>query len=113
MRGFELTRRALVGAAGLGALGALTRPAIATSGSAGKLAIALWAHPIPAANAALAAVCREWAEQARVELRLDFMASTRTAAAEAHAGVGHDIVAHPTFQLALNRRLLEPLDEVM
>ena len=61
----------------------------------------------------LSALCRQWADEARVEIHIDFVANTRVADREAQQRSGHDIVVHPTWQLALHRRLLEPVDDVM
>ena len=113
MSASHLTRRSVVRAAGLGATAAMLAPAISSSRSAGKLTVAFWHHPVGGTNEVLSALCRQWADEARVEIHIDFVANTRVADREAQQRSGHDIVVHPTWQLALHRRLLEPVDDVM
>src|ERR1051325_10747521 len=66
--------------------------------AAGKLAVGLWDHWVPGANAGAEAVAKAWAEKEKVDLEIDFITSQGnklilTAAAEAQARSGHDILA--------------------
>ena len=66
--------------------------------AAGKLAIGFWDHWVPGANKGAEAVAKAWAEKEKVDLQIDFITSQGnklilTAAAEAQARSGHDILA--------------------
>jgi hypothetical protein len=72
---------------------------------------------VPGANNAFAALCNEWGTKNNVEVRIDFITSQGekdklTAAAEAQAGTGHDIMSHRDWSIRTNAELLEPLDEI-
>jgi hypothetical protein len=63
-------------------------------------------------------LCQEWGRRNNVEVQIDYIISAGfkgivTAAAEAQAGAGHDIFAHPTWQVSIHRHVLEPMDDVM
>jgi hypothetical protein len=63
-------------------------------------------------------LCQEWGRKNNVEVQIDYITSVGfkgivTAAAEAQAGAGHDIFAHPTWQVSIHRHVLEPMDDVM
>ena len=67
--------------------------------AAGKLSIGFWDHWVPGANEAAEAVAKAWAEKEKVDLSIDFITSQGnklilTAAAEAQARSGHDILSH-------------------
>jgi Bacterial extracellular solute-binding protein len=113
VRRSNLTRRSVLRTAALGAAAASFSPYVRHAYSAGKLALALWDHWIPGANASLSEMCRQWASENHVELQIDFVPTTQAANTEAQTRTGHDVVAHPMWQILLHQRMLEPVDEVM
>jgi len=89
-----------------------------TAHAAGKLTLGLWDHWVPGANDVLRKVATEWGEKNKVEVTIDFITSIGqknilTAQAEARAKTGHDIMAHPTWQVAVHHRQLEPVDDIV
>jgi hypothetical protein len=114
----RMTRRTFVKGTALATTSVLAAPWVSTSHAAGKLAMGLWDHWVPGANDVLRKAILDWAETARVEIQLDFITSIGgknllTAQAEAQAKTGHDIMAHPTWQVSVHRALLEPVDDVV
>src|SRR5258707_13698997 len=90
------TRRTVLQNAAL-ATGALAIPFVRGANAAGKLAVGFWDHWVPGANEPLEKLCREWAEKEKIDLKVDFITSNGdkdllTAAAEAQAKTGHDIM---------------------
>ena len=86
--------------------------------AAGKLAVGLWDHWVPGANAGAEAVARAWAEKEKVDLQIDFITSQGnklilTAAAEAQARSGHDILQLGPWDCARYSDQLVPVDDVM
>ena len=86
--------------------------------AAGKLAIGLWDHWVPGANAGAEAVARAWAEKEKVDLTIDFITSQGnklilTAAAEAQARSGHDVLAQGSWDCARYSDQLVPVDDIM
>jgi ABC-type glycerol-3-phosphate transport system substrate-binding protein len=86
--------------------------------AAGKLAIGLWDHWVPGANAGAEAVAKAWAEKEKVDLQIDFITSQGnklilTAAAEAQARSGHDILHIGAWDCARYSDQLVPVDDVM
>ena len=80
--------------------GALTRPA--------RLRLGCWDHWVPGANKALIKLCNEWGEKNKVEVHIDFITSQGekdklTAAAEAQAGTGHDIMSHRDWNIRIHQ----------
>ena len=72
-------------------------PFVRGAHAAGKLSVGFWDHWVPGANAPLEKLCREWAEKEKVDIKVDFITSNGdkdllTAAAEAQARTGHDIL---------------------
>ncbi|HET7343391.1 MAG TPA: extracellular solute-binding protein [Methylomirabilota bacterium] len=113
-----ITRRAFLKGSTAAATAVVAVPWVQTSFAAGKLALGLWDHWVPGANDVLRKTILDWAEKARVEIQLDFITSIGsknllTAQAEAQARTGHDIMAHPTWQVSVHRALLEPVDDVI
>lgn len=111
-------RRGILRTAGGLALGSLAAPFVRGAGAAGGLSVALWQHPVPGADAAVRRVIADWAEASRIDARVDFIAADadrirQPARAEARARVGHDLVAHPGWQIAVHHRQLEPLDDLV
>src|SRR5712664_2667840 len=83
---------------------------------AGKLSIGFWDHWVPGANKTLTDLVNEWAEKAKVEVRIDYITSQGnkllvTVAAEAQAKTGHDILAMATWLPHANAELLEPVND--
>ncbi|BBK32583.1 ABC transporter substrate-binding protein [Allostella humosa] len=82
------------------------------------MTVAFWEHRVPGADEALRGVVEEWADENRIALRIDFITSVGakhllTARAEARARVGHDVMVHPGWQVAVHHRQLEPLDDIV
>src|SRR4030081_2165866 len=72
-------------------------PFVRGAHAAGKLAVGFWDHWVPGSNDPLEKLCREWAEKEKVDIKIDFITSNGdkdllTAAAEAQAKTGHDII---------------------
>jgi ABC-type glycerol-3-phosphate transport system substrate-binding protein len=85
--------------------------------AAGTLALGVWDHWVPGANNAFAALCNEWGTKNNVEVRIDFITwqgekDKLTAAAEAQAGTGHDIISHRDWNIRIHADLLDPLDDI-
>ncbi len=113
----HITRRSLLSSALVGSVAALAAPYVKDSHAAGSLALGVWDHWVPGANKAFAALCNEWGTKNNVEVRIDFITSQGekdklTAAAEAQAGTGHDIMSHRDWNIRIHAELLEPLDEI-
>src|SRR5260221_125737 len=90
-------RRFVAGTAALSAA-AIAAPFVRGAHAAGKLAVGIWDHWVPNANQATETLIKEWAEKEKVEVQLDFITLQGnklilTAAAEAQAKAGHDILA--------------------
>src|ERR1700724_4369467 len=86
--------------------------------AAGKLAVGFWDHWVPGANAPLEKLCREWAEKEKVDIKIDFITSNGdkdllTAAAEAQAKTGHDIIQLTAWYAPGYAESLEPVDDLM
>src|SRR5215470_3914162 len=97
-----LSRRAVLKTAALGSAAAITAPYVSGVYAAGSLSLGCWDHWVPGANKALDQICKEWGEKNKL-----------TAAAEAQAGTGHDIMSHRDWNIRIHERLLEPLDDVV
>ena len=113
----QTTRRSLLKSAVFGPVAAIAAPYVKDSYAAGSLALGVWDHWVPGANNAFAALCNEWGTKNNVEVRIDFITSQGekdklTAAAEAQAGTGHDIMSHRDRNIRVHAELLEPLDEI-
>ena len=113
----QTTRRSLLKSAVFGSVAAIAAPYVKDSYAAGSLALGVWDHWVPGANNAFAALCNEWGTKNNVEVRINFITSQGekdklTAAAEAQAGTGHDIMSHRDWSIRTNAELLEPLDEI-
>ena len=118
MRCLPLTRRTVLKTAALGSVTAITAPYVRGSYAAGKLTLGCWDHWVPRANDTLTKLCKEWGEKNKVEVRIDYITSQGekdklTAAAEAQAGTGHDIMSHRDWNIQVHQRLLEPVDDVV
>jgi hypothetical protein len=115
----RLSRRAVLKTAALGSVAALATPVISRAYAAGgTLALGCWDHWVPGANNALIKLCKEWGDKNKVEVKIDFITSQGekdklTAAAEAQAGTGHDIMSHRDWNVRIHQDKLEPLDDVV
>ena len=112
------SRRQFIQTTAIAAGATLAAPYIKTGHSAGRLELGLWDHWVPGANDVMTELCQAWGEQNNVEVQLDFITSIGfknqvTAAAEARAGVGHDIFALPTWDVTIHREVLEPVDDLV
>ena len=82
---------------------------IRTAGAAGKLAVGFWDHWVPAGNEVMRKQVKAWAEKNKVEVTVDFITSDgnkilMTAAAEAQAKTGHDVMPFYSWDVADLRR---------
>ena len=115
----RLSRRAVLKTAALGSAAALASPYISRAyAAAGSLSLGCWDHWVPGANNALIKLCNEWGEKNKVEVKIDFITSQGekdklTAAAEAQAGTGHDIMSHRDWNIRIHQDKLEPLDDLV
>src|SRR6478736_2122902 len=111
------TRRTVLRTAAL-ATTILASPFVRGSHAAGKLSVAFWDHWVPGANKPLEQLCRDWAEKEKVDLTVDFITSNGdkdllTAAAEAQARTGHDVIGLLAWYAPGYAESLEPVDDVM
>src|SRR6267154_3090526 len=110
-------RRSLKVAAG--AVGAaLPLVHVQTAAAAGKLAMGVWDHWVPAANPVLKGLIDEWAAKNKVEVTIDFITSignkiTLTLGAEAQARSGHDIMAFDQYAAHQYADKLTPVNDVV
>ncbi len=115
----HLSRRDVLKTAAIGSAAAIASPYISRAYAAGgTLSLGCWDHWVPGANSALIKLCNEWGEKNKVEVKIDFITSQGekdklTAAAEAQAGTGHDIMSHRDWNIRIHQDKLEPLDEVV
>ncbi len=113
-----INRRTLLKTTALAATSAIAAPYISGAYAAGSLTLGCWDHWVPNANNALLKLCNEWGEKNKVDVHIDFITSQGekdklTAAAEAQAGTGHDIMSHRDWNIQVHQRSLEPLDDVL
>lgn len=112
-----LTRRTVLKAAALATTG-LAPPFVRGAHAAGKLSMGFWDHWVPGANDTMTKLCHEWAEKEKVDITIDFITTQNdklvlTAAAEAQAGSGHDIMALLTWYAIGHADRLERVDDVV
>src|ERR1700746_1443254 len=110
------TRREVIKSAALGSAAAITAPYVKGVYAAGSLSLGVWDHWVPGANNTLTKLCNEWGAKNNCEIKIDYITSQGekdklTAAAEAQAGTGHDIMSHRDWNIRIHAELLEPLDE--
>ena len=113
-----VSRRSLLKSAALGSAAVITAPYVRGAYAAGKLSLGCWDHWVPGANKALTKLCNEWGAKNKVEVQIDYITSQGekdklTAAAEAQAGTGHDIMSHRDWNIRIHQAVLEPLDDVV
>jgi len=114
----SLSRRSVLKAAALGSAAAIASPYVHGAYAAGSLTLGCWDHWVPGANAALDKLAKEWGDKNKVEIKIDYITSQGekdklTAAAEAQAGTGHDIMSHRDWNIRIHQDKLEPLDDVV
>jgi hypothetical protein len=118
MQRSSVTRRGVLKYAALGTTAAIAAPYISPTYAAGRLTLGCWDHWVPGANTALSKLCNEWGAKNKVEVQIDYITSQGekdklTAAAEAQAGTGHDIMSHRDWNIQIHQNALEPLDDVV
>ena len=113
-----ITRRTMIRQAALASAAVMSAPYVRGAHAAGKLSLGCWDHWVPGANNTLTKLCNEWGEKNKVEVHIDYITSQGekdklTAAAEAQAGTGHDIMSHRDWNINVHHRVLEPLNDVV
>jgi hypothetical protein len=114
----KITRRSMLKSAALGSAAAFAAPYVKSSYAAGTLSLGVWDHWVPGANATLTKLCNEWGAKNNCQVTIDYITSQGekdklTAAAEAQAGTGHDIMSHRDWNIRIHQDALEPLDDVV
>src|ERR1700745_952504 len=114
----SISRRNLLKTTAFAAASAVSAPYLRLSYAAGKLTLGVWDHWVPGANNTLTKLCNEWGEKNKVEVQIDYITSQGekdklTAAAEAQAGTGHDIMSHRDWNIRIHQNVLEPVDDVI
>ena len=104
----RLSRRAVLKTAALGSAAAITAPYVSGVYAAGTLSLGCWDHWVPGANKALDKICNEWGDKNKVDVHIDYITSQGekdklTAAAEAQAGTGHDIMSHRDWNIRIHQ----------
>lgn len=112
------TRRSLLKSAALGSIAAIAAPYVKDSYAAGTVTLGVWDHWVPGANDTFTKLCNEWGAKNNVEVKIDYITSQGekdklTAAAEAQAGTGHDIMSHRDWNIRIHADMLEPLNDVV
>ena len=112
------TRRAVLKNAALATTAVLAAPYVRGAHAAGTVTMGCWDHWVPGANNTLTKICNEWGEKNKVEIKIDYITSQGekdklTAAAEAQAGTGHDIMSHRDWNIRIHQRVLEPLNNIV
>jgi ABC-type glycerol-3-phosphate transport system substrate-binding protein len=116
MVGSKITRRRVL-QAGAAAAAVSSLPFVHGAYAAGKLNVAFWDHWVPGANDVMRKLCQEWADKEKVDLKIDFVTSQGdklmlTAAAEAQARSGHDMITLPLWYAPAQTDSLENCDDV-
>jgi hypothetical protein len=116
--GTRISRRSVLKTAALGSAAVISAPYVSGTYAAGTLSLGCWDHWVPGANKALDKLCKEWGDKNKVEVHVDYITSQGekdklTAAAEAQAGTGHDIMSHRDWNIRIHQEQLEPLDDVV
>src|SRR5437667_200396 len=112
-----LTRRTMLKTAAL-ATTTLAAPFVRGAYAAGKLSFGTWDHWVPGASEVLGKLCREWAEQEKVDLTFDLITSNGdkdllTLMAEGQAKAGHDIMGLRVWYVSAQADKFVPLDDVV
>jgi len=117
MENKKLTRRSVLRTAAL-ATTALSVPFVHGAYAAGSLHCGFWDHWVPGANDTLTKLCKQWGQNEKVDVTLDYITSQGdknllTIAAEAQSHSGHDILAFPTWYAPTHASDLEPVDDIV
>jgi ABC-type glycerol-3-phosphate transport system substrate-binding protein len=112
-----ITRRRVLGGAALGAAALTATPFVRSAHAAGKLSVAFWDHWVPGANDVMRKLCQDWAAKEKVDLQIDFVTSQGdkiflSAAAEAQARSGHDMITLTEWYAPAHMDSLENADDV-
>ncbi|MGH7041787.1 MAG: ABC transporter substrate-binding protein, partial [Acetobacteraceae bacterium] len=111
-----MTRRAALKTAAAGAV--LPMVGINGASAATTLKIALWDHWVPSANPVMKKQIEDWGKKNKIAVEIDFITSSGnklqlTGAAEAQAGVGHDIMTFATWDVHNYSDKLRNMDDVV
>src|ERR1044071_2348561 len=114
----RLSRRTFLARTALASTAAVAAPFVRGAHAAGKLSMGYWDHWVPGANAAMAKLCREWADKEKVDLQLDHITSQGeklrlTIVAEGQAKTGHDILSMATWYPGDQAENLLPVDDLV
>ena len=71
----RLSRRAVLKTAALGSAAAIAAPYVSGVYAAGTLSLGCWDHWVPGANKALDKICKEWGDQNKVDVHIDYITS--------------------------------------
>ncbi len=117
-RSLTVTRRTFLKRTALATTSVVLWPHVRTAHAAGKLVIGFWDHWVPGADDVLKKLALDWGEKNRVQMQIDFITGQGnklllTGQAEAQGRTGHDILAFPTWQVSVHKKLLEPVDDVV
>ena len=112
------TRREIIKSAALGSAATIAAPYVKGAYAAGSLSLGVWDHWVPGANNTLTKLCNEWGAKNNCEVKIDYITSQGekdklTAAAEAQAGTGHDIMSHRDWNIRIHQNVLDPMDDVI
>jgi ABC-type glycerol-3-phosphate transport system substrate-binding protein len=118
MKKAKMTRRQFVATSAAASVAVIAAPYVRTAHAAGSLSVGMWDHWVPGASPSMDKLIKEWAEKEKVDVKVDFITSQGnkillTAAAEAQAKSGHDILYLQSWLTARHFDLLEPVDDVM
>jgi ABC-type glycerol-3-phosphate transport system substrate-binding protein len=113
---WTMTRRAALKTAAAAA--ALPMVHVRGAGAATTLKVAFWDHWVPGANAVMKKQVDDWGTKNNVNVSLDFITSSGnklvlTAAAEAQAGTGHDLMTVASWDAHNYADKFEPVDDVV
>ena len=114
----KLSKRQFIVATAMTSATVITAPYVRGAYAAGKLTMGFWDHWVPGANKASTDLVNEWTAKEKVEVSIDYITSQGnkglvTAAAEAQAKSGHDILAMATWLPQAQAELLEPMNDIM
>jgi len=114
----KLSRRQFVAATAATSAALVAAPYVRGAYAAGKLTLGFWDHWVPGANKASTDLVNEWAAKEKVEVSIDYITGQGnklllTAATEAQAKSGHDILAMTTWRPHTDTDLLEPVNDIM
>ena len=113
-----MTRRRVLGTAAAAAATAVAaRPFVHGAHAAGQLRVAFWDHWVPGANDVMTKLCKAWADKEKVDIQIDYVTSQGdklmlTAAAEAQARSGHDMITLPSWYGPAQVDALENSDDL-